>query len=173
MDHSLAVGRVTVITTIILIFIFVFYAILLFRLIRRGHCGATARLRDVTHSIHRPLSSTVLGNSVPRTRTVLTDVGPTNIIDHTSMILPGRFRTLHGDFVPRHPIPMVIAHLFRLPIRVSLNICSLRHPTGPRPVTCLILRTSSFHVCGFIVDALSALIAVCLLLSLVLAITVD
>ncbi len=88
------------------------------------------------------------------------------------MVLPNQFQALRKRFIPERPVPVMMTRLFELPVQISLPVYSLERPANPQPLAYLVLQADSYRMYKFVMSALSTLVTIYLLLSLILTVAI-
>ncbi len=88
------------------------------------------------------------------------------------MVLPNQFQALRKRFIPERPVPVMVTRLFELPVQISLPVYSLERPANPQPLAYLVLQADSYRMYKFVMSALSTLVTIYLLLSLILTVAI-
>ncbi|HAD6879608.1 TPA_asm: HAMP domain-containing protein, partial [Salmonella enterica subsp. enterica serovar Typhimurium str. SL1344] len=79
---------------------------------------------------------------------------------------------LRKRFIPERPVPVMVTRLFELPVQISLPVYSLERPANPQPLAYLVLQADSYRMYKFVMSALSTLVTIYLLLSLILTVAI-
>lgn len=66
----------------------------------------------------------------------------------------------------------MVTRLFELPVQISLPVYSLERPANPQPLAYLVLQADSYRMYKFVMSALSTLVTIYLLLSLILTVAI-
>lgn len=125
----------------------------------RAICPGTSFLRDFKADL-------------PGAETILESIKPAGVVSRADVVLPNQFQALRKRFIPERPVPVMVTRLFELPVQISLPVYSLERPANPQPLAYLVLQADSYRMYKFVMSALSTLVTIYLLLSLILTVAI-
>lgn len=125
----------------------------------RAICSGTSFFRDFKADL-------------PGAETILESIKPAGVVSRADVVLPNQFQALRKRFIPERPVPVMVTRLFELPVQISLPVYSLERPANPQPLAYLVLQADSYRMYKFVMSALSTLVTIYLLLSLILTVAI-
>lgn len=171
--RSLTIKQMAMVSTVAIVFIFVFIAIQLFYSVQQNRNDTIARMESMADSVQLPLAQAVLNGDISLAEEVLNTLQPAGIIGRIDVVLPNQFQALGVSFAPQTQVPKLISRLFEFPVQVSLPLYALGQPGNLQPLAYLVLQADSRHLYRFIISTLSTLLTTYLLLALILTVGVS
>lgn len=171
--RSLTIKQMAMVSTVAVVFIFVFIVIQLFYFVQQNRNDTVARMENMANSVRVPLAQAVLKADIPQAEEVLNTLKPAGILGRIDVVLPNQFQAFGVSFVPEGQIPELVAHLFKLPVQVSLPLYALGQPGNSQPLAYLVLQADSKSLYRFIISTLSILLTTYLLLALILTVSIS
>lgn len=172
-SRSLTIKQMAMVSTVALLFIFVFIVIQLFYSVQQNRNDTVTRMENMANSVRIPLAQAVLKADIPQAENVLNTLQPAGIISRIDVVLPDQLQALGVSFVQQTPIPALITQVFKLPLQVSMPLYALGQPGNSQPLAYLVLQADSWHLYRFIITTLSTLLTTYLLLALILTVSIS
>lgn len=166
-SRSLTIKQMAMVAAVVMVFVFVFCTVLLFHLVQQNRYNTATQLESIARSVREPLSSAILKADLPGAETILESIKPAGVVSRADVVLPNQFQALRKRFIPERPVPVMVTRLFELPVQISLPVYSLERPANPQPLAYLVLQADSYRMYKFVMSALSTLVTIYLLLSLI------
>ncbi|EIJ1513174.1 sensor-domain containing phosphodiesterase [Salmonella enterica] len=171
-SRSLTIKQMAMVAAVVMVFVFVFCTVLLFHLVQQNRYNTATQLESIARSVREPLSSAILKADLPGAETILESIKPAGVVSRADVVLPNQFQALRKRFIPERPVPVMVTRLFELPVQISLPVYSLERPANPQPLAYLVLQADSYRMYKFVMSALSTLVTIYLLLSLILTVAI-
>lgn len=161
------------VAAVVMVFVFIFCTVLLFHLVQQNRYNTATQLESIARSVREPLSAAILKADLPGAEAILASIKPAGVVQRADVVLPNQFQALRMSFIPERPVPVMVTRLFELPVQISLPVYSLERPANPQPLAYLVLQADSFRMYKFVMSALSTLVTIYLLLSLMLTVAIS
>jgi len=158
------------VTAVTMVFVFVFCVILLFHAIQQNRYNTATQLESIARSIREPLSAAILKGDIPQAESIIKSIKPAGVVSQADVVLPNQFQALRMNFIPEHPVPVMMKRLFEMPVQISLPVYSLQRPANPQPLAYLVLQSDSWRMYKFVISWISTLVTTYLLLTLMLTV---
>ncbi|EMS8781208.1 biofilm formation regulator HmsP [Salmonella enterica subsp. enterica serovar Montevideo] len=171
-SRSLTIKQMAMVAAVVMVFVFVFCTVLLFHLVQQNRYNTATQLESIARSVREPLSSAILKAALPGAETILESIKPAGVVSRADVVLPNQFQALRKRFIPERTVPVMVTRLFELPVQISLPVYSLERPANPQPLAYLVLQADSYRMYKFVMSALSTLVTIYLLLSLILTVAI-
>ncbi|MBJ3814271.1 biofilm formation regulator HmsP [Shimwellia pseudoproteus] len=171
-SRSLTIKQMATVFSVALVFIAVFIVILLFHFAQQNRYTVATQMESIARSVRTPLSAAILKADIPQAESILQQIQPSGIVGRADVVLPNQFQALRVSFVNEHPVPVLMARLFELPVQISLPLYSLERPANPQPLAYLVLQADAWRMYRHIVSVISTLVTTWLMLVLVVTVAV-
>ncbi|WP_217995383.1 EAL domain-containing protein [Shimwellia blattae] len=171
-SRSLTIKQMATVFSVSLVFIAVFIIILLFHFTQQNRYTVATQMESIARSVRAPLSAAILKADIPQAESILMQIPPSGIVGRADVVLPNQFQALHINFATEHPVPLLMARLFELPVQISLPLYSLERPANPQPLAYLVLQADSWRMYRHIISIISTLVTTWLMLVLVVTVAV-
>ncbi|MES0265265.1 biofilm formation regulator HmsP [Citrobacter sedlakii] len=172
-SRSLTIKQMAMVAAVVMVFVFIFCTVLLFHLVQQNRYNTATQLESIARSVREPLSAAILKADLPGAEAILASIKPAGVVQRADVVLPNQFQALRMSFIPERPVPVMVTRLFELPVQISLPVYSLERPANPQPLAYLVLQADSFRMYKFVMSALSTLVTIYLLLSLMLTVAIS
>ncbi|CAM8681675.1 biofilm formation regulator HmsP [Leclercia adecarboxylata] len=169
-SRSLTIKQMAMVTAVTMVFVFVFCVILLFHAIQQNRYNTATQLESIARSIREPLSAAILKGDIPQAESIIKSIKPAGVVSQADVVLPNQFQALRMNFIPEHPVPVMMKRLFEMPVQISLPVYSLQRPANPQPLAYLVLQSDSWRMYKFVISWISTLVTTYLLLTLMLTV---
>lgn len=173
MSRSLTIKQMAMVAAVVMVFVFIFCTVLLFHLVQQNRYNTATQLESIARSVREPLSAAILKADLPGAEAILASIKPAGVVQRADVVLPNQFQALRMSFIPERPVPVMVTRLFEFPVQISLPVYSLERPANPQPLAYLVLQADSFRMYKFVMSALSTLVTIYLLLSLMLTVAIS
>ncbi len=173
--RSLTIKQMTTVSSVVLIVVCIFTIIQLFHFVGQRRIEYAQQMENIAHTIRQPLSDAVLRGNIVDAERLLKSLKPAGVLGKAEITLPDDFKALQVDFTDADSdnVPTLIAHLFNLPVVISLPLYSPEHTGIPKPLASLVLEADTTRVYQFIRSTIGTMIVTYLLLALVLSIAIS
>ncbi len=161
------------VAAVVMVFVFMFCTVLLFHLVQQNRYNTATQLESIARSVREPLSAAILKGDIREAESILASIKPAGVVRRADVVLPNQFQALRMSFIPERPVPVMVTRLFELPVQISLPVYSLERPANPQPLAYLVLQADSYRMYKFVMSALSTLVTIYLLLSLMLTVAIS
>lgn len=172
-SRSLTIKQMAMVAAVVMVFVFLFCAVLLFHLVQQNRYNTATQLESIARSVREPLSASILKADIPGAEAILASIKPAGVVQRADVVLPNQFQALRMSFIPERPVPVMVTRLFELPVQISLPVYSLERPANPQPLAYLVLQADSFRMYKFVMSTLSTLVTIYLLLTLMLTVAIS
>ncbi|KIQ51876.1 biofilm formation regulator HmsP [Citrobacter rodentium] len=172
-SRSLTIKQMAMVAAVVMVFVFMFCTVLLFHLVQQNRYNTATQLESIARSVREPLSAAILKGDIREAESILASIKPAGVVRRADVVLPNQFQALRMSFIPERPVPVMVTRLFELPVQISLPVYSLERPANPQPLAYLVLQADSYRMYKFVMSALSTLVTIYLLLSLMLTVAIS
>lgn len=171
-SRSLTIKQMATVFSVSFVFIAVFIVILLFHFAQQNRYTVATQMESIARSVRMPLSAAILKADIPQAESILQQIQPSGIVGRADVVLPNQFQALRVSFAAEHPVPVLMARVFELPVQISLPLYSLERPANPQPLAYLVLQADSWRMYRHIISIISTLVTTWLMLVLVVTVAV-
>jgi len=158
------------VSAVCMVFICIFCVILLLHFSQQNRYNTATQLESIARSIREPLSAAILKGDIPQAESIIKSIKPAGVVSQADVVLPNQFQALRMNFIPEHPVPVMMKRLFEMPVQISLPVYSLQRPANPQPLAYLVLQSDSWRMYKFVISWISTLVTTYLLLTLMLTV---
>ena len=171
--RSLTIKQMATVSSVVIVVVCIFTVVQLFHFVGQRRIEYAQQMENIAHTIRQPLSDAVLRGNIEDAQRLLNSLKPAGVLGKAEITLPDGFQALQVDFTDYDTVPALIAHLFNLPVIISLPLYSPEHVGMPKPLATLILEADSTRVYQFIRSTIGTMVVTYLLLALVLSISIS
>lgn len=171
--RSLTIKQMATVSSVVIVVVCIFTVIQLFHFVGQRRIEYAQQMENIAHTIRQPLSDAVLRGNIEDAQRLLNSLKPAGVLGKAEITLPDGFQALQVDFTDYDTVPALIAHLFNLPVIISLPLYSPEHVGMPKPLATLMLEADSTRVYQFIRSTIGTMVVTYLLLALVLSISIS
>ena len=158
-QRSLTIKQMTTVSAVAILVVCIFIAVQLFHFVQQRITEYAQQMENIAHTIRQPLSEAVLKADIPTAEQLLNTLKPAGILGRADILLPDKLQTLHVDFTGTQSVPPLMAHIFRLPVRISVPLYPAEQAGLPKPLAWLVLEADNGRVYQFVISTLSTMVA--------------
>lgn len=152
--RSLATKQLVRVTLVSLIIICIFLTFLFNYFVEARRKDYVRQLEGVFHSIEQPLAQDVWDMDYDGVQTKLDNLNTLELLSEVDVIIPGQYRSLHGQFTEKQVVPDWFADVFRLPVTYVRPLYAPGYNNQYRlPIAQLVLKSASYQLYLFILHA--------------------